>query len=360
MKKLFKGLGMAVMLTGIVGTISSCGGGAGGETGGKTIEVLVQTADHGWTGAVQSYAKEKVDELNKAGKYKVNLTACESATIEANKIDDLLARKDSLHGIVLLPIDNTLEAAVTKIAKANVPFVQFDRVITTTAIENAPSRVANVLGDNYGIGVATAKRFIKDGITPADASKVIIFPGDNSSVPVSRNNGFFDTLKKDGGWSDADIKKITMTDYTGWSRVKARELLVSQGDKMTGFNWIFTHDSEIAMGILEELKGNNISKAVKDHFLNGGIKSLASSSGLDEMYAVLEDKHTGNYKENYSDKMDLFDVTYDPAMIKTAISDLVDHIEGKKVEKNHVIPVSVVDKTNVNQFKGFGSGNYRK
>ena len=77
------------------------------------------------------------------------------------------------------------------------------------------------------------------------------------------------------------------------------------------------------------------------------------------MYAVLENKHTGEYGGTYGNA-DLFDVTYDPAMIKQAIQDLVDHLDGKSVEKTHVIGVNVVDKTNVTQFKGFGSGNYRK
>lgn len=352
MKKQIASLGLVLALGAVAMGVVGC---APAE---KTIEVLVQTADHGWTGAVQSYAQEKVAELNKEGKYKVNLTACESATDEANKIDDLISRKDSIHGIVMLPIDNTLEAAVTKIANAKIPFVQFDRVITTDAINNAESRVANVLGDNYGIGVATAERMIEDGLKAGD--KVIIFPGDNSSVPVSRNNGFFDTLKEDGGWTEEQVKAIAQTDYTGWSRTKARELFVAQGNKMLDYNWIFTHDSEIAMGILEELKVNNVSNEVKDHFKNGGVKSLASSSGLDEMYAVLEGAHTGNYGECYSEDMDLFDVTYDPAMIKIAIDDMVKYLDGETVEKNHVVPVNVVDKTNVKDFQGFGSGNYRK
>lgn len=349
MKKFLLGLGAVAVLG--AGVLASCGGG-----GEKTIEVLVQTADHGWTGAVQQYAQEKVDELNKAGKYKVKLTACESATDEANKIEDLLARKDSLHGIVMLPIDNTLESSVTKIAKSGVKFVQFDRVISTDSIDNAENRVSNVLGDNYGIGVATAKRFISKGLAAGD--KVIIFPGDNSSVPVSRNNGFFDTLKKEGGWSDAQIKAIASTDYTGWSRTKARELFVAKNTALNEYNWVFTHDSEIAMGILEELKATNVDASVKEHFKTN-VKAIASSSGLDEMYAVLENKHTGDYGGTYGNA-DLFDVTYDPAMIKQAIQDLVDHLDGKTVEKTHVIGVNVVDKTNVTQFKGFGSGNYRK
>lgn len=361
MKKIATGLGLVLAIGAVTLGATACGGGNGGE---KTIEVLVQTADHGWTGAVQSYAQEKVAELNKAGKYKVNLTACESATVEANKVADLLTHKETLHGIVMLPIDNTMEATVTKVAKEGVPFVQFDRVIKNEAIDGAASRVANVLGDNYGIGVATAEAFIAHGIKATD--KVLIMPGDNSSVPVSRTSGFKETLMKKGGWTQAQVDAIDQTDYTNWSRQKARELFVAKGDAICNYQWIFTHDSEIAMGILEELKGSVVSQNVKDHFKNGGIKSLASSSGLDEMYAVLEGKHkadytTGDKKVLDTEKTYLFDVTYDPAMIQIAIQDLVDHLEGKTVAKDHVVPVNNVDSTNVKDYRGFGrNDDYRK
>lgn len=325
----------------------------------KTIEVLVQTADHGWTGAVQSYAKEKVDELNAAGKYKVNLTACASPEIQAAKIDDLLTNKDSLHGIVMLPIDNTLESSVEAIANAGVDFVQFDRVISNPTIDAAESRVANVLGDNYGIGQETARAWIAKGLQPGD--KVYIFPGDNSSVPVSRNLGFKETLVKEGKWTQEQVDAIPMSDFTGWSRSKSSELFETLGEGICDYNWIFTHDSEIAMGILESIANKNVTQKVLDHFKNGGVKSLASSSGLDEMYAVLEDKHVADYDQYLADDCYLFDVTYDPAMIKIAIQDLVDHIEGKTVAQKHVVPVNVVTKDNVSQYQGFGrSEDYRK
>jgi ribose transport system substrate-binding protein len=41
-------------------------------------------------------------------------------------------------------------------------------------------------------------------------------------------------------------------------------------------------------------------------------------------------------------------------MIKIAVQDMVDHLDGKEVPKDHVVPVSVVDAANVDQFQGFG------
>ena len=41
-------------------------------------------------------------------------------------------------------------------------------------------------------------------------------------------------------------------------------------------------------------------------------------------------------------------------MIKIAIDDMVAYIEGEEVAQDHVIEVSLVDATNVNEFQGFG------
>ena len=41
-------------------------------------------------------------------------------------------------------------------------------------------------------------------------------------------------------------------------------------------------------------------------------------------------------------------------MIQTAIQDMIDNLEGKSVAQDHVVPVDVVDASNVSEFKGFG------
>ena len=68
-------------------SLVACGGGSGGssetpsgggetQTGGGTasggdIYVLVPNADHGWTGAVLTYAQQKAEEVNAEGTYNV-------------------------------------------------------------------------------------------------------------------------------------------------------------------------------------------------------------------------------------------------------------------------------------------------
>ena len=81
---------------------------------------------------------------------------------------------------------------------------------------------------------------------------------------------------------------------------------------------------------------------------------LASSSGLNEFYSVLKGIHQRDYSAEVAGLADLFTVTYDPAMIENAIDDMIAHLNGEEVPKDHVIAVQVVDATNVNDFVGFG------
>lgn len=316
----------------------------------KNIAVLVPNADHGWTGAVMNYAKEKADAVTTEGAYVATVTTSTDSANQIAQVEDIIANK-SADAVVILPYDNTLEATLQKLADSGIPFVMFDRVIDSVA----EAAVASVKGDNEGIGAATAERFINDGMQPGD--KVLIMPGDNSSVPEMRNNGFFAKLLENG-WTQEQVDAIESTAYTGWSRSEGKRLFTEWMDSNTAegiseYDYIFTHDDEIAMGILEALKSSDLDEAKKEAFLRGEV-CLGASSGLNEIYSVFNGVHQKDYSAEVAGLKDLFSVTYDPAMIQTAIQDMVDHLNGAEVTKDHVIPVSVVDATNVSEFKGFG------
>jgi ribose transport system substrate-binding protein len=316
----------------------------------EDIVILVPNADHGWTGAVLSYAEEKAKEINDAGVYTARVIASSDPANQITQVEDIIDNK-SAKTVVILPYDNTLEATMRKLVDSGIPFVMFDRVIDAVA-ENA---VSVVKGDNEGIGLETAKRFVAVGLLPGEP--VLIIPGDNSSVPEMRNNGFFKGLLE-AGWTQEQVDGIKSTAYTGWSRSEGRRLFTEWLDSNTideikANRYIFTHDDEIAMGMLEALKSSDIDPAKKEAFLGAKV-ILGSSSGLNEIYSVLKGIHQKDYTAEVAQLGDLFTVTYDPGMIKIAVQDMVDYLDGKEVAKDHVVPVSVVDATNVSEFQGFG------
>jgi ribose transport system substrate-binding protein len=342
---------VVIMITSCI--LAGCSKG-GGNT--KEIAVMVPSADHGWTGAVLTYAQNKAEELNKDAsakeKYSVKVYAATDVENQIQQVDDLLANKDKLAGVVILPYDNGLQSTLEKIAAADVPFVQFDRVISSSVIDGKV--VANVKGDNEGIGYETAKRFIANGLSKEDYVYEMI--GDNSSVPELRSNGFR-TYLKEQGWTEEEINAVVVKSAaTGWSRDTGKELFESwfgssQCDTSKKL-WIYTHDDEVAMGVLESLNGSALDEAKKSEFL-GQLQALSASSGLAEMYAVLKDKHQTIALPT---DFDLFSVTYDPAMIKEAVNVMVDFLNGEKdIDKDYVIPVSVVDAKNVGDFQAFGT-----
>jgi ribose transport system substrate-binding protein len=339
MKKLLVVLLVALMVFGAANALAA-----------TDIAILVPNADHGWTGAVLTYAEEKAAEINAAGTYTAQVISSSDPANQISQVEDIIANQ-SAGNVVILPQDNTLEATMKKLADSGIPFVMFDRVIDSVAANS----VASVKGDNEGIGIATANRFIEAGLKPGDP--LLIIPGDNSSVPEMRNNGFFATLTANG-WTDEQIAAIAQTDFTGWSRAKGKELFVawldsSTVEEITAVKYIFTHDDEIAMGMLEALKSSDIDAAKKDAFLNAGVH-LGTSSGLNEIYSVLKGIHQKDYTAEVAKLADLFSVTYDPGMIQIAIQDMVDKLDGKEVPADHVVPVSVVDASNVADFRGFG------
>ena len=317
---------------------------------GTDIAILVPNADHGWTGAVLTYAEEKAEAINAEGKYTAKVISSADPANQITQVEDIIDN-ESAKSIVILPQDNTLETTMKKLADSGIPFVMFDRVIDTVA----DAAVASVKGDNEGIGAETAKRFIASGMVPGD--KILIMPGDNSSVPQMRNDGFFGVLLENG-WTQEQVDAIESTAYTGWSRSEGKKLFIEWLDsntveEITACKWIFTHDDEIAMGILEALKSSEIDTAKKDAFLSAGVH-LGTSSGLNEIYSVLKGIHQKDYSAEVAGLADLFSVTYDPAMIQIACDDMIASLDGGEVTKDHVIPVSVVDATNVNDFRGFG------
>lgn len=356
-KKLLSALTLTALVLGGGLSLTSCGG-----NDANTIKILVPSADHGWTAAVMQNAQAYATKLaGENTEYEYTVTTCDSADAQINQIDDVIA--SGAAGVVILPFNNDVESGLIRLAQSDIPFVMFDRIIENTAITGDADYVSGVKGDNVDIGTKTAEYFWNHGLKEDTTGKILVMPGDMSSVPGLRNQGFTEYLTKQG-WTADDVAtdgtgRLIFTDYTNWSRDTAAKLFTSwigaADANLNGVKYIFTHDSEISLGIIETLAGSTIDAAKKEAFKNN-IKFIASSSGLEEMYQVIRGDHPrqAQYDAALGENIKLFDVTYDPHMIESAIDDMVTYLGGGQVNKDHVIPVEVVDESNVANKEGFG------
>ena len=302
---------------------------ADGDGDATHIYVLTAPEDHGWTGSVATFAKEKIEEVNDDGTYSAELITSADAAEQIVNIEDIIAAGEDNIAVVIQPIDDTVQSAIQQLVDAEIPYVAFDRIIDGVA----DSAVSNVKGDNEGIGAACAAYYTEQGMKPGDA--VYVYEGDTSSVK----------------WSEDDLKSITYSGAMNWSRSDTKTAYESLlGDASNAdIKWFYAEDDELAMGILEALQGGGIDDATKEKFL-GNAPYLTGCGGLDELYAVLRG-------ESFTDIADQFggivSVTYSPAMIQTAIQDMVDYLDGKDVEQDHVIACEIVNKDNVKDYPSF-------
>jgi len=362
-KKLLAVLMMLVMVLGIV----ACGADDTDSTDSATEEetktegsthiyVLTAPEDHGWTGSVATFAKEKIEEINNDGTYSAELITSSSAADQITSIEDIISRDESDIAIVVLPIDDTVQSAIQQIADADIPYAAFDRIIDAVS----SSAIANVKGDNEQIGAGAAAYFVSLGMTPGE--KVYVYEGDTSSVTTLRGDGFTRYLTGDmefdgslisdaDKWTDEDLNSITFSGAMNWSRSDTKTSFESLlGDASNAdIKWFYSEDDELTMGILEALNGGGIDDATKEAFL-ANKPAITGCGGLDEMYAVLRGE---TYEDIASRLGGLVSVTYSPAMIQTAIQDMVDYLNGNTVAQDHVIPCENVTSENVADYPSF-------
>ena len=313
--------------------------------GEKTIYILTPTEDHGWTGSVATFAKMSADEINAAGTYKAEVKTAASAAEQIPQIEDIIANNAAdVAGVVILPQDDTVEFAIQQLVDANIPYVAFDRIIAGVK----DSAVANVKGDNAGVGKAVAEYFISLGMKAGD--EVIVFEGDTSSVTADRDAGFTDYLKEQG-WTEDDLAKITFSGAMNWSRSAAKEYFESlmSDSKNASIKWFYSQDDEFAMGIMEALKGSAIDDATKQAILDNKIV-ISAAGGSEALYSVLRGEDKADLAANFGG---LAVATYSPAMIQDAVKLMVNHLNGEEVAQDYVVPVEIVTAENVASYVGF-------
>lgn len=350
---------LAVVLVGATFAACSSGSDDSGSTtsGKKHIYVLTASEDHGWTGSVARFAKEKVEEVNAAGTYTAEVITSTDAADQITQIEDIIAKNEENIAVVIQPMDDTVQTAIQSLVDNKIPYVAFDRIIDAVSA----SAVSNVKGDNSGIGAGAAAYFVENGMEPGD--RVYVYEGDTSSVTTLRNEGFVQYLTgelefngskiaADKQWTAEQAESaITYSGAMNWSRSDTKtsyETLMGDASNAE-IKWFYAEDDELAMGILEALNGGGIADSTKQAIFDTK-PFITGCGGLDEYYEVLR----GNSYQDIASKLGgVMSVTYSPSMIQTAIQDMVDYLDGKEVTQDHVIACENVTPENVSEYKSF-------
>lgn len=280
---------------------------------------------HGWAEGVMYFAEEKLREVSERYGWDYVCVAADDTNEQSQQLAKMVEQE--VDCIVMLPMDGaSLKTAAITVQSAGIPLVIFDREIP----EFAPT--ATVKGDNRGIGVETAKIF--NNYFPKGTT-VLELMGDTSTVPFLRTDGFDDTLND-------NFTKIQVG-YTEWQRKYSQKLFrewVEQQDVKTlaSVGAIFTHDDEIALGVLDELDLYKENGTLEQIFPE--LRVIAGSSGSQKMYRRMKEE----------DYFYLFSMSYFPQMMARAVETGAAVLNGADYAEMTIIPTICVDKNNVEDY----------
>ena len=319
MKKIF-----TVLLTFFaVIALAACGGG----DDKKEIAVIMPSADHGFLGESINHAEAATERLATEYGYEFQFLISDDIVEQASQIDKVIA--DGVDVVVLWPHNgDELKSAAQAIVDAEIPLIIYDRLISDF------DETAELLGDNVTIGEETGEYFntyFADELAAGEVN-ILEFKGDNSSVPTQRSDGF---------WSTADENFVKFQEWsTNWSKDTAQSqmetfLTTSTQAEVESIKAIFTHDAEVAAGVLAALEGY-------DGAYDINVELVSAVSASKELLSLFD---------HYAD-MGINQVVYSfsPAMVVDAIQLGIDVLEGETVSGQYLVETEMVDNTNFEAF----------
>lgn len=309
-------------------TLVACGGGGGSDK--KSIVVMTPNATHGFTGQSVKDAQDGTKKLAEENELDYKVVTSANATEQASQIEQIVADKPSI--VVLWPHDDTLKSAAQSFVDAEIPVIIYDRLL------DGFDQVSEVMGDNVEIGKQTGLYFndyFKDLVADDSVEEIfyVEFKGDNSSVPGQRSDGFASTIDK---------KFTKLNEWsTDWQRANGQKFMeefMGTAD-FAKLDAIFTHDAEVALGVLTALEGYNGDVTPK-------VKLVS---------AVSEPKQLLDKIPHYADLgIDVVTYTFNPNMVVESVRLAIEHLNGKDLPAQYLIPTEAIDNSNVSEFTGWG------
>lgn len=220
---------------------------------------------------------------------------------QVSVVQDFITKK--VDGICLAPLDSqALVPYVNEASQEGIPTVIFD-----SALDDEKNIVSYVATDNYKGGVLAAKRLAE--VLEGKGGVILLRYNPGSESTTQREEGFLDTLKMEF----PEITIVSSNEYSGTtpesSLDKSQQLLVRFRDQAQG------------MFAVCEPNTTGMLKALEQEGLAGKVKLIGFDPSKELIQAMRDGKLHGI-------------VLQDPVkMGYLAVKTLVEHLEGKQVEK---------------------------
>ena len=277
------------------------------------IAFLGPVVTHGWVSGVTYNAEQYLTALANEGKLEFKVYTSTNADEMTSQMDEaMLWGADAM---ILAPQWTGMEIPVQAAVNEGVVIVNFD-------IDIAVEGVYKITGDNYGMGVESAKYIVERVGTEGT---VVALPVPTSgSVSELRMAGFNDTIKE-------IAPNLTVIEYaTAFTRdaglTDMADILVKNGQ----IDAVFSLDDETSIGALQAIADAGRTD----------IKAITGGGGCQDYFNIIA----------ATEGIDACSALYSPLMVKDCVDVALAVLAGETVEAVKVIPTTIVDKTNVGEF----------
>ena len=275
------------------------------------IGILAPAVTHGWVGGVAYHAEQRCKEL--AGEVEYKLYTSTNAEEMTAQLDDL--KTWGAQAIVAFPQWEGMEVPIQAAINEGIYVVNFD-------IDIAAEGVYKVTGDNEGMGVEGAK-YIVDKIGTEGIVVALTVPT-AGSVNELRMKGFTDTMKE-------IAPNVQIIEYA--SAFTREDGLKDMADILIAnpkIDAVFSLDDETSIGALQAIADAGRTD----------IKAITGGGGCQEYFQIIAD----------SKDINACSALYSPLMVKDAVDAALALLKGETVDAVKVIPTTIVDRTNVDQY----------
>ena len=274
-----------------------------------TIGVSVPTADHGWTGGINFFAQQAVENLQATyPEIEFVFQSAPDSTKQAADLEDMVTTR-GIDALVILPGDpDAMTASIKKVKDAGKWVTVVDRELSQSGIEDL-----YVAGDNPGFGRVTAE-FFKDQMP--DGGKIVVLRGLPIPIDAQRVDAFKAEL------ADSNIEIID-EQFANWNRDDGYKVMQDFLTKYDEIDAVWAQDDDTLIGVLKALR-------------EAGRQDEIWSVGGAGMNQIIKMVGSGSTQVPA-------DVTYNPNMIATAIHVTTLHyVAGLQVNGRYIIDSTLV------------------